>query len=75
MKGYTEYGLNEENALVQQKAINSLQSILIMELKKFDWTSDESKFLFETLLLKTLDENTYVAKASAQCLISMCKIE
>ncbi len=61
--------------MVQQKAINSLQSILILELKKFDRSSDESKVLFETLLLKTLDENTYVAKAAAQCLISICKID
>ena len=39
INAYTSYGLGNESALVKQKAINSFQSILILELKRFDWLS------------------------------------
>ena len=61
--------------MVRQKAINSFQSILILELKLFSWGSNESKALFENFLEKAIDENALVSKAAVQCLISMAKID
>jgi hypothetical protein len=41
-----------DNELVQQKSINSFQSILILELKYYDWESNNSRKTFENLVFK-----------------------
>ena len=61
--------------LVQQKSINSFQSILILEAKHFDWSDDHSRNLVETLVGKVDHENLFVSKAASQCILSICKME
>ena len=44
-------------------------------MKYLNWSSNEFKKTFESLLIKAKDENAYVQKATEQCLISLCKME
>ena len=64
-----------EMELVQQKSINSFQSILILEAKHFDWSDDNARNLVETLVGKIEHENLFVSKAASQCILSICKME
>jgi hypothetical protein len=52
---YLTVGINSEEWQLRQKAVNSLQSILIMEMKYLNWGSNEFKRVFETLLVKLKD--------------------
>ena len=52
---YLANGISSEEWQLRQKAINSLQSILIMEMKYLNWESQEFKRVFETLLIKLKD--------------------
>ena len=52
---YLTVGINSEEWQLRQKAVNSLQSILIMEMKYLNWGSNEFKRIFETLLVKLKD--------------------
>jgi hypothetical protein len=52
---YLTIGINSEEWQLRQKAVNSLQSILIMEMKYLNWGSNEFKRVFETLLVKLKD--------------------
>ena len=47
----------------------------MLEAKFFNWKSDESRKLLQQLSLKINDENIQIGKASAQCLLSMCRTE
>ena len=70
---YLDNGFESDNLLIKQKSINSFQSIFILELKNMKWQSEESRRLLQTIILKAGDENLQVAKAAAQCLLSMLK--
>ena len=61
--------------LIKQKSINSFQSIFILEVKNIRWESPETKRLFQTVIQKAGDENLQIAKAAAQCLLSLLKNE
>lgn len=61
--------------LIKQKSINSFQSIFILEVKSFNWESEASKRLLQNMIMKAGDENLQIAKAAAQCLLSLCKNE
>jgi hypothetical protein len=43
---YLTVGINSEEWQLRQKAVNSLQSILIMEMKYLNWGSNEFKRVF-----------------------------
>lgn len=58
---------------MQQKSINSFQSIFILEVKHFDWAHPQSVKLVEVLIDKIEHENLFVSKAASQCILSMCK--
>lgn len=73
---YTREGVNNGTSWqLQQKCINSFQSILIMEVRHLNWASYELKRWFELLLDKLRDENMFVSKAASQCLSSFCKMQ
>lgn len=72
---YLTSGFLSEQELVQQKSINSFQSILILQAKHFEWTDQRSKKLVETLVNKIENENLFISKAASQCVLSICKME
>ncbi len=73
---YMRQGLNDGPSWqLQQKCINSFQSIFILEVKHLNWSSYELKRWFELLLDKLRDQNTFVSKAASQCLSSFCKMQ
>lgn len=75
LEEYLESGFEHENILIKQKSINSFQSIFILELRYFNWVSDSAKRLFQVMIIKAGDDNLPIAKAAAQCLLSLCKNE
>jgi hypothetical protein len=73
---YMREGLNNGTSWqLQQKCINSFQSILILEVRHLNWSSYELKRWFEILLDRLKDENVFVSKAAFQCLGSLCKMQ
>lgn len=47
----------------------------MLEARYFNWKSEETKRLLQQLTLKINDENLQIGKASAQCLLSLCRTE
>lgn len=74
IEAYIGNGITSSEWQLRQKAINSFQSILVMELKYLNWSSAEVKKMFEHLLGKLKDENGFVQKAAEQCLLSLSKV-
>jgi hypothetical protein len=68
-------GFENENNLIIQKSINSFQSIFILEVKHFTWNTENAKRLLQSMITKAGCENVHIAKAAAQCLLSLCKNE
>ena len=67
--------MKNESYLIKQKSMNSFQSILLLEVKHFNWHSEESKTIIEHMLMNINDNNPYISKAAAQCLLSLCKVD
>ena len=60
---------------MQQKSINSFQSILILEARQFDWADPRSRKVVECLLDRIEHSNLFISKAASQCVLSLCKME
>lgn len=75
LEEYVEAGFDHENLLIKQKSINSFQSIFILEMRYFNWPSEPSRRLLQNMITKAGDDNLQIAKAAAQCLLSLCKNE
>lgn len=72
---YAKEGLSSSEWQLRQKSINSLQSIIVMEMRHLNWESKMFRQTFEHLLAKLKDENGFVQKAAEQCLLSLSKVE
>ena len=75
IEAYINNGLMSKQWQLRQKSINSLQSILVMEMRYVDWSSTLFRRIFELLLTKIKDQNGFVQKASEQCLLSLSKVD
>jgi len=75
LEEYLDSGFESENNLIIQKSINSFQSIFILELKYLTWDSEQARRLLQAMITKAGSENIHIAKAAAQCLLSLCKNE
>jgi hypothetical protein len=72
---YARHGLDDPDPVVQQKAINSLQSLVIMEAKQLSMASEDFRRVFLKLLAAARKEDLAVKKAGEQCLITLCKMQ
>lgn len=59
-------GFDNAEWQVQQKSINSFQSLYLAEGKHIHWDSPNLRRLIEQLLQRSLDSNQTVSKASQQ---------
>ena len=55
IEAYINNGLLSKEWQLRQKSINSLQSILVMEMRYVDWSSSLFRRIFELLLTKMKD--------------------
>jgi hypothetical protein len=64
MEVYSVAGFASPEWQLRQKAINSFQSILVMEMRYLNWSSPEFRKIFEHLLSRLGDDSPFVQKAA-----------
>ena len=47
----------------------------MLEARYFNWKSEQAKRLIQQLTLRINDDNLQIGKASAQCLLSLCRTQ